>query len=127
MIPSVNELKEICGIDSEEKAAKEMVENGVDIVAVKNGKEGCRIYTKDKKVEARSFDVKEVDPTGAGDAFSAGMVVGWLEGMNLEKLAIFANAVGGRAVTAKGPMEGLAWRSEIDKMVNKEYKKLLKF
>ena len=104
-----------------------MVENGVATVAVKNGKERCRIYTKDKKVEARSFDVKEVDPTGAGDAFSAGMVVGWLEGMNLEKLAIFANAVGGRAVTAKGPMEGLAWRSEIDKMVNKEYKKLLKF
>jgi sugar/nucleoside kinase (ribokinase family) len=117
LTPSADELKEICGIGDEEKAAKEMVERGVDVVAVKDGKMGCRVYTGDGKVEARAFDVGEVDPTGAGDAFSAGIVVGWLEGMDPEELAVFANAVGGRAVTAKGPMEGLAWRNEIDKMI----------
>ena len=117
LTPSANELMEISGIGDEEKAAKEMIRRGIKVVAVKDGKMGCRVYTRDRKVEARAFDVEEVDPTGAGDAFSAGVVVGWLEGMGLEELAVFANAVGAKAVTAKGPMEGLAWRKEIDKMI----------
>jgi len=117
LTPSADELKEICGVRDEERAAKEMIERGVDIVAVKDGRMGCRVYTRGGKAEARAFDVEEVDPTGAGDAFSAGIVVGWLEGMSPKELAVFANAVGGRAVTARGPMEGLAWRDEINKML----------
>lgn len=117
LVPSVAELKKICGTKDEEETAMELIGKGIDLVAVKDGGRGCRIYTEGEKVKARAFDVEEVDPTGAGDAFSAAVVVGWLEKMKLEELATFANAVGAKAVTAKGPMESLARRSEIDRMI----------
>ena len=69
------------------------------------------------RAEAPAFEVVEVDPIGAGDAFSAAIAVGYLGKMSLDKLAIFANAVGAKAVTAKGPMEGLATRDEIESMM----------
>lgn len=118
LIPTADELVWISGTENEEKAVKKMLSKGVKIIAVKDGKKGCRIYTKDQKVEAPAFEVEEIDPTGAGDAFSAAIVVGYLEKMNLKKLAFFANAVGAKAVTAKGPMEGLATRDEIKRMMS---------
>ena len=116
-IPTSDELVEICGT-GEKEAAKMMLERGVEVVAVKDGKRGCRIYTKDPRVEAPTFEhIKAVDPTGAGDAFSAAVVVGYLEGMDPSKLAVFANAAGSCAVSAKGPMEGLAWKDRIEEMM----------
>lgn len=117
LIPTSNELAEICGTEDEGNAARGMLDRGVKIVAVKDGDRGCRIYTREGKVEALAFKVEVVDPTGAGDAFSAGIVVGHLEGMKLEELAVFANAVGASAVTVRGPMEGLAWRDKVEEMI----------
>jgi len=120
LTPTKSELMWICEAESEEDAVEKMLSKGVRIIAVKDGKKGCRIYTKNRKVEAPAFEVEEVDPTGAGDAFSAAIVVGYLEKMNLDELAIFANAVGAKAVTVKGPMEGLATRDEIKRMINQD-------
>ena len=53
---------------------------------------------------------EEVDPTGAGDAFAAGIACGLLHGMPPEAMLRLANAVGGLAVTRLGPMEGLPMR-----------------
>jgi len=57
--------------------------------------------------------VEEVDPTGAGDCFCAGVTVALLEGMALPDAGRFANAVGALAVTRKGPMEGAPARDEV--------------
>ncbi|KXA91227.1 hypothetical protein AKJ57_02010 [candidate division MSBL1 archaeon SCGC-AAA259A05] len=115
--PNVEEIRWMTGNKNEEKAAKSLLKGGIQIVAVKRGGEGCELYTGDESLTLPPFDVEEVDPTGAGDAFSAAMVVGMMEEMPLEKLGRFANAVGGRAVTAKGAMEGLAKREEIEEMI----------
>ncbi|KXA98497.1 hypothetical protein AKJ41_06540, partial [candidate division MSBL1 archaeon SCGC-AAA259O05] len=115
--PSIEEIRWVTGDENEEEAAENLLEDGIQIVAIKKGGEGCAIYTKEKILKVPSFDVKEVDPTGAGDAFSAAMIVGMTEGMSLEKLGRFANAVGGMAVTKRGPMEGLARRKKIEGMI----------
>lgn len=119
LTPSTEELETITGSKDEDKAAKELLKNS-SLVAVKDGGNGCRLYTDKDSVGSGAYEVEEVDSTGAGDAFSAGIVVGWLEGMELRKLSLFANAVGGKAVTEKGPMEGLAWREEIEEMIEKQ-------
>ncbi|MFP4005201.1 MAG: sugar kinase [Candidatus Hadarchaeia archaeon] len=121
LIPSTEELETITGENIEENAVKKLLENS-KLVALKDGGKGCRLYTKDEKVETDAFEVEEVDPTGAGDAFSAGIVVGWLENKNLKELSVFSNAVGANAVTKMGPMEGLAWREDIDLMVEEKRK-----
>ncbi|UCG94907.1 MAG: carbohydrate kinase family protein [Candidatus Aerophobus sp.] len=58
-----------------------------------------------------------MDPTGAGDCFDAGFVVGLLKGWPLEKAAQFANAVGALAVTKKGPMEGAPTLEEVNRLL----------
>jgi sugar/nucleoside kinase (ribokinase family) len=117
LIPGADELKGITGIEDEERAVREMLERGMELVAVKDGADGSRFYKEDETFEGEPFDVEEIDPTGAGDAFSGATVVGWLEEMELDKLATFANAVGAAAVTEKGPMEGLPERAEVERMV----------
>ncbi|KXA90754.1 hypothetical protein AKJ57_03890 [candidate division MSBL1 archaeon SCGC-AAA259A05] len=116
--PSMEETEVITGSKDTADAAEFLLDKGIGTVAIKKGDDGCELYRGDEALQIPPYDVKEVDPTGAGDAFSAGMVVGLLEDMELERLGNFANAVGARAVTAKGPMEGLAKRGKIDEMVS---------
>lgn len=115
--PTAEELRLLTGIDTRADAVEELLDGGVDLVAVKQGADGCRLYTRSETVSHPGFDVDVVDPTGAGDAFSAAAVVGRLEGMGLDTLAAFANAAGARAVSAKGPMEGLAARAAVEDLL----------
>ena len=92
--------------DSTESACRKLLEYGPQIVTLKCGEQGSIIYTQNDKLIVPSFQIVEVDPTGAGDCFDAGFVYGLLEGWELEKTARFANAVGALATTKKGPMEG---------------------
>lgn len=115
--PGVDEAKKITGKDTEKQAVEELISSGVKVVALKRGSKDCTLYDGKESIDFPSYDVEEVDPTGAGDAFSAAMVVGKLENMKLERLGKFANATGAKAVTEKGPMEGIAKREEIEKMI----------
>ena len=117
LIPGQDELKGIMNVSSVEKAVEKTLKNGTQLVAVKDGPEGCKLYKKNQTVRKAAFEFDEVDPTGAGDAFSAAIVVGWIEGMPLEKLALFANAMGGFAVTKIGPMEGIVGRKKVMRMI----------
>jgi sugar/nucleoside kinase (ribokinase family) len=54
-----------------------------------------------------------VDPTGAGDAFAAGLAIALADGRAPDDCARFANAVASFAVEGVG-MESLADRSRVD-------------
>lgn len=117
VVPRVDEARKITGADKEEQAIEKLISRGVELVALKRGSKGCTLYEGDEGIDFLGYDVEEVDPTGAGDAFSAAMVVGMLESMPLERLGKFANAAGAKAVTKKGPMEGIANRKDIEEMI----------
>ena len=119
VIPSGRELQAVVGVKERAKAVEKLLDREVELIVLKKGDKGCEIYSGEEHVEVPPFSVREVDPTGAGDAFSAAIVVGTIEGMPLEVLGNFANATGAKAVTAKGPMEGLARREEIDDMLER--------
>lgn len=118
LTPTKEELCLVTATDDERTGARRLLRNDAEIVAVKKGANGATIYTDDGADDFAAVDVSEVDPTGAGDAFSAAVVVGFLEDMPISKLGKFANATGGMATTRKGPMEGLVPREEIDTLVS---------
>jgi sugar/nucleoside kinase (ribokinase family) len=73
---------------------------------LKRGSRGCTVFTPEGKEDIPAFEVKEVDPTGAGDCFDAGFLCGQLDGKSLEDSARLAAAVGALNAQAFGPMEG---------------------
>ena len=64
------------------------------------------ITTPRRGSPSAGFEVKEVDPTGAGDCFGATFVSCWLRNMPPAQCLAYAAASGALAVTRQGPMEG---------------------
>jgi sugar/nucleoside kinase (ribokinase family) len=117
VLPSGAEAELLTGVKGAEAACRALLEKGPEIVALKRGARGCTIVTKDQELDAPAFRVQAVDPTGAGDCFDAGFVVGLLEGLPLEHVGRLANACGALGATRKGPMEGAFWRAEVEDFV----------
>ncbi|WZZ90103.1 inositol 3-kinase [Brassica napus] len=63
-------------------------------VVVTSGEKGCRIYDKDDETVVPPFLAKQVDPTGAGDSFLGGLVVGLVEGLDVPDAALLGNLFG---------------------------------
>ena len=106
--PGLDELKLLTGIDDVELAVKKCFENpNLEILMLKMGSNGSRIYTRDGKVvEQGLYKVEAVDPTGAGDTSIGAFLCALLENKSIEEAADIAAAAGTLNVAAFGPMEG---------------------
>lgn len=106
--PGLDELKLVTGIDDVEEAVKKCFENpNLEILMLKMGSKGSRIYTRDGQVvEQGLYKVESVDPTGAGDTSLGAFLCALLEGKDMKECAEVAAAAGALNVAAFGPMEG---------------------
>ena len=106
--PGLDELKLVTGIDDVEEAVKKCFENpNLEILMLKMGSKGSRIYTRDGQVvEQGLYKVESVDPTGAGDTSLGAFLCALLEGKDMKECAEIAAAAGALNVAAFGPMEG---------------------
>ena len=78
-----------------EKAAKVLLESGLEQVYISLGKDGIFAGVKEENSPDRFFrvpaiPVKVKNATGAGDAFMAGLVKGYLKGLCPEESAVYA-------------------------------------
>ncbi len=89
-------------------------------IVVKKGADGAVCHDADGRASAPAFRVEEVDPTGAGDTFSATFVTYWLRGAPVREALTLANAAGALAVQRRGPMEGTSTRAEIDAFLRRQ-------
>jgi len=67
-----------------DEGAKFIVDNGVPFVVVTLGKEGSKVYTKNKYVHCPARKLKAIDTTGAGDSFAAGFITAFFKKNNLK-------------------------------------------
>ena len=106
--PGLDELKLLTGLDDVDAAVKKCFENpNLEILMLKNGDKGSKIYTRDGLVvEQGLYKVNCVDPTGAGDTSIGAFLCALLEGKELKECAEIAAAAGALNVAAVGPMEG---------------------
>ena len=106
-VPSIEEARLVTGKYAPEDVAKVFMDNGVKIVGLKMGEEGCYIRSADTEIRIPIYKVNAVDALGAGDCFAAGFLTGVLNGWDLEKTGRFANAVGASCVMALGATTGV--------------------
>jgi sugar/nucleoside kinase (ribokinase family) len=81
---------------------------GIKILAVKLGERGCYVTDfHDEWLIPAFAEFEARDTTGAGDAFTAGFIRGFLAGWDPPSAARFANAVAGFKITRVGPTGGV--------------------
>jgi sugar/nucleoside kinase (ribokinase family) len=116
LLPSEEEAETLAGVKGVKNSCQKLLSMGPSIIAVKKGKNGCTIFTKDnhegEKIDG--FNVIEKDPTGAGDSFDGAFVVGYLVGWDLKRTAKFANAIGALKVESFGPMPDTTYKQALD-------------
>ncbi len=74
----------------------------VKFLVVTQGKLGSVCYTKDASYQAKAFTAKVVDTTGAGDAFAAGFIYGFMNGYSIEVCLKVGNFCGAYNVERVG-------------------------
>ena len=79
---------------------------GAELAVITLGEKGSELWTKDGRVTVPAAKpVRVVDPTGAGDAYRAGLLKGYFEGASLEKMGKYASVTAVYAVEHKGATE----------------------
>jgi sugar/nucleoside kinase (ribokinase family)/D-arabinose 5-phosphate isomerase GutQ len=83
-------------------------------VMITEGDKGCSIAAADASLRVSAFKVKQVDSTGAGDAYLGGVLAGLRLGFQWEQIGRLANAAGAVCVTRLGAFpSGFEVRNEI--------------
>ncbi len=106
-VPSLEEARAISGETEPARVAAWFREQGVGIVALKEGPLGCHVAADGFEGAVAAPEVRAFDGTGAGDAFAAGMIRGLLAGWDTERSARLGCAAGALATTAVGAFEGV--------------------
>ena len=117
--PNVGEAELLTGKKTgEERADKnialDLIARGAEAAVLKLGSRGSMVVTADGKMaRVGAYDVRIVDTTAAGDAFSAALAVGVARGEDLRDAARFANAAGALACTKLGAQSAMPTRDEV--------------
>jgi 5-dehydro-2-deoxygluconokinase len=99
-------------------AIRAMLARNVEALALKVGSQGARVYLPNGNViEAAGFPVQVYNILGAGDAFGAGFLYGYVNGWNWYKSARLGNACGAIVVTKHGCANFMPTMAEIEAFV----------
>ncbi len=113
--------EEICaaaGSASAPDGIRSLLRTGVPCLVVKEGARGSCVYWPDGGcVHAAPFSVQVMNVLGAGDAFAAGFLYGYLQQWPLDRCARFGNATGAIVVTRHGCANFMPTRDEVEAFV----------
>lgn len=113
-VPNDDEARALTGLRDPARQAEAFLRAGANTVVIKLGERGVHVRGAEAAFAMPAPPVAVVEPSGAGDAFAAGLVVGILEGWDLERAVRFASVLGGSACTALGCTRGVFSRAEAD-------------
>jgi len=117
-VPNTTEMEQLaaCSIDSHAdvySAANWLRARGVKNVVVTMGDRGALLVDDAGAMHIPAVDVKAVDTTGAGDAFTAALAVSWAEGLELREAAQRASIVAALTVTRIGAQSAFPSLAEL--------------
>ncbi|MFW6116475.1 MAG: carbohydrate kinase family protein [bacterium] len=113
LLPNGNEAELLTGFASPLAAARALLTEGPGVVAVKLGEAGCVVCSQEEELEVPAFAVRGQGHLGAGDAFNAGFLHGYLRDWSLERMARFANATASLKLRCLGSQAGLPTAAEV--------------
>jgi 5-dehydro-2-deoxygluconokinase len=98
-----------------------LLDRGPRMVVEKRGEKGSRIHCRDNSVEnVPGFRVRVLNILGAGDAFGAGFLYGYVKGWDLRKAARLGNACGAMVVARHGCSISMPYLNEVLSFVDQQ-------
>lgn len=97
-----------------QEQAQHLLGLGAKVAIIKLGERGAVARSAEECLEAPVFRVEVADPVGAGDAFVAGFLSGWLGKKSLSSCLETASRCGALVVATSGDWEGLPRPSELE-------------
>jgi sugar/nucleoside kinase (ribokinase family) len=119
-VPNDDEAAALTGVRDPRSQVERLLELGAGTVIVTMGERGVVAGSPDGMIELPAPSVEVVEPSGAGDAFAAGLVYGLLEGWALPRSLEFAGMIGASACTRLGCTAGLPTRAEADAYLERQ-------
>ena len=113
-LPNDDEAGRLTGESDTQSQARQLLRYGCDTVVITLGERGAFLMNRRETIETPAFVTQVVDPSGAGDAFAAGVIVGVLENWEMARTLRFANAIGASACMALGCNTGVFTRPQAD-------------
>lgn len=95
----------------------------IPVVVITLGEKGSLLFEKGKSKEIKAVKVKKVlDPTGAGDAYRAGFLYGYIRQWPVERCVQLGSITATFAIQKHGTQQHHFTKTEIEKMLQKHYK-----
>jgi ribokinase len=102
-----------------------LLDLGAAALIVKQGAAGCAIIERDRRQHVPGFPARVVDTVGAGDCFNAAFIFGFVQGCDLRRCAVIANAAGAAAVQKLGAGLNVPTRAEVRAVLGDQAEELL--
>ena len=106
--------------DSAERAARWLVDRGVELAIIKLGAQGAYYATGGGGAYVPPFKVEAVDSVAAGDAFNGALAVALAEGQEIPQAVRTASAAGALAVTKTGAQDSMPTRAEVEALLREQ-------
>jgi sugar/nucleoside kinase (ribokinase family) len=101
-LPNQDEARLVTGHDNPADQARALLDWGCASVVITCGADGAVYADPARLIRVRPCPVEVVDGSGAGDAFTAGIILGLIEGWPAERRLRFAAALGGSVCRGLG-------------------------
>jgi sugar/nucleoside kinase (ribokinase family) len=101
-LPNQDEARQVTGVDDPADQARALLDWGCASVIITCGADGAVYADPARVLQVRPLPVEVVDGSGAGDAFTAGIILGLIEGWSAEQRLRFAAALGGSVCRGLG-------------------------
>jgi sugar/nucleoside kinase (ribokinase family) len=107
-MPNLEESQMITGLSDVDEICDVFLNAGAKHVVLKMGDRGSLIKNKEGlRLRVPAFQVKVVDTTGCGDAWTGGFITGLSKGMSIEEAAKLGSACGSLVATGLGSDAGI--------------------
>jgi len=104
-------------------AIENLLRRGPQIVTVKAGRKGCIVGQGDSIRAIRAYRTNPISTIGAGDAFDAAFIYGFLQGWAFEKIARFANVAAAISTTEYGCATAIPRAKTVESISEKYYRR----
>jgi 2-dehydro-3-deoxygluconokinase len=120
-LPGKDELKMLLGLETLKDIEKFAIEWNIPAMVVKDGAKGAWLMEGGHTEFVKSFEINNViDEVGAGDAFAAGFLHGYLNGKTRVESIVYGHALAAFAISTEGDTGGLPTQKELQSFLKED-------